>query len=369
MGTIVERRRKDGTKAYMARIVISRDGQVYHRETQTFDRRPAAAGWMAKREEELAKPGAIEAAKIADNDPTLEVVIDRCTAESEKEIGRTKTQVLRSIKTYPIAKMRCSEIKSADLTAFAKSIEASPATRSSYMSHLLSVFTIAGPMWGYPLDRSEIEAAQIVLRKLGITGKAAERDRRPTLDELEKLMLHFHRLEIRRPSRIKMTRIVAFAIFSTRRQEEICTIRWDDYEPQHSRVLVRDMKNPDEKIGNNIWCDLPDEAVRIINATPRTSDRIFPYNHRTISTDFSRACSILGIEDLRFHDLRHDGISRLFEIGHGGGSIPHVASVSGHRSWSSLQRYTHVRQIGDKYAGWKWIDDLTSSGVRRRRSE
>jgi hypothetical protein len=34
-------------------------------------------------------------------------------------------------------------------------------------------------------------------------------------------------------------------------------------------------------------------------------------------------------------------------------SVP-AASVSGHRSWSSLKRYTHLRQTGDKYEGWKW---------------
>jgi integrase len=54
---------------------------------------------------------------------------------------------------------------------------------------------------------------------------------------------------------------------------------------------------------------------------------------------------------LHFHDLRHEGISRLFEAGW---DIPHVALVSGHRSWSSLQRYAHIRQRDDKYAGWRW---------------
>lgn len=66
----------------------------------------------------------------------------------------------------------------------------------------------------------------------------------------------------------------------------------------------------------------------------------------------NRACYLLGIEDLHFHDLRHEGVSRLFELGW---TIPHAASVSGHRSWQSLKRYTHIRQRGDKYAGWKWV--------------
>lgn len=69
-------------------------------------------------------------------------------------------------------------------------------------------------------------------------------------------------------------------------------------------------------------------------------------------------CRFLEIEDLHFHDLRHEGISRLFEIGY---TIPRAASVSGHRSWSSLQRYSHIRQTGDKYKGWKWLDIVCGS--------
>ncbi|MEH6741630.1 MAG: tyrosine-type recombinase/integrase [Sulfitobacter sp.] len=58
---------------------------------------------------------------------------------------------------------------------------------------------------------------------------------------------------------------------------------------------------------------------------------------------------------MRFHDLRHEGVTRLFEIG---ATISQVATVSGHRSWSSLQRYTHIKQTGDKYGGWKWLIKL-----------
>lgn len=62
----------------------------------------------------------------------------------------------------------------------------------------------------------------------------------------------------------------------------------------------------------------------------------------------TRACKLLDIKDLRFHDMRHEGVSRLFEMGW---NIPHVAAVSGHRSWVGLKRYTHIRETGDKYVG------------------
>jgi integrase len=151
-----------------------------------------------------------------------------------------------------------------------------------------------------------------------------------------------------------MVEILVFAMFSTRRLEEITRIRWDDLEqPQDGhlgRVLVRDMKNPGQKRGNNVWCDLPEEALAVVNAMPR-GERIFPYSTAAIGAAWLRACKVLQIEDLHFHDLRHEGVSRLFEMGWG---IPQVSTVSGHRSWDSLRRYAQIRKTGDKFAGWTW---------------
>jgi integrase len=47
----------------------------------------------------------------------------------------------------------------------------------------------------------------------------------------------------------------------------------------------------------------------------RGQGRVFPHNHRSVSAAFTRACNKLKIEDLHFHDLRHEGTSRLFEAG------------------------------------------------------
>jgi integrase len=142
----------------------------------------------------------------------------------------------------------------------------------------------------------------------------------------------------------------------------ITRIAWTDFEaaapPIHpdARVLIRDMKHPGDKQGNDVFCDLPPEATAVIESMPRVAKEIFPYSVDAIGAAFTRACKFLGIHDLHFHDLRHDGISRLFEMGK---TIPQVASVSGHRSWSSLKRYSHLRQTGDKFANWKWLPLVT----------
>lgn len=64
-----------------------------------------------------------------------------------------------------------------------------------------------------------------------------------------------------------------------------------------------------------------------------------PHKADSVSAAFTRACLRLGIQDLHFHDLRHEGTSRLFEQGY---DIPQVASVTLHTSWNELKRYTHL---------------------------
>jgi hypothetical protein len=80
MGTIIPRKRRDGSTAYQAQLLIKRAGKILHREGRTFDRKQAAAAWLEKREIELAKPSALE--RIKATDPTLASVIDQYTEES-----------------------------------------------------------------------------------------------------------------------------------------------------------------------------------------------------------------------------------------------------------------------------------------------
>lgn len=362
MGTISARPRKDGTLGYTAQIKIKRGGRVIFSQGQTFDREVAAKAWMAKREKELARPGGLDA--MMQPSGTLEDVIGRYVKESRKAIGRTKAQVLESIKGYKLAAIECERVRSEDIVSFARELgeTVQPQTVMNYLSHLSAVFAVAKPAWGFDLDRDAMRDAMEVCKRLGMVAKSGKRDRRPTIAELNALMAHFEDRAKRRGG-MPMHRIIAFATYSSRRQEEITRIRWDDLEA--GRVLVRDMKNPGEKIGNNVWCVLPPEAEAIARAMPKVTEAIFPVTAIAISAAFTRACALLGIEDLHFHDLRHEGASRLFEMGW---TIPRAAEVTGHRSWQSLQRYSHLRQTGDKLGGWAWLAKVVPQPVAREPS-
>ena len=83
-------------------------------------------------------------------------------------------------------------------------------------------------------------------------------------------------------------------------------------------------------------------AVKTIRSLPRRLDgRLFPEaGASSVSHKFRALCNAAGIEGLRFHDLRHEATSRLFEFGL---NPMEVAAITGHKTLVMLKRYTHLR--------------------------
>jgi integrase len=229
-----------------------------------------------------------------------------------------------------------------------------PATVSSYLTHVCHILAEDdfGPAYHVCLDA--LDRGKRAARRHGLAGKSKVRERRPTDEELEKLMQYFSSLYEGNKRCIPMHYILAFAIFGCRRQSEITSIKWDDFEEDD--ILVRGMKHPRRPEGIDTITTLTDEAKRIIALHgARGTVRIFPYNPGTISRQFTDACKLLGIKDLHFHDLWHEGISWVREKGW---SVSHTMMVSGHSSTQTLDRYSKLRIRNDRYENWQWFDRL-----------
>lgn len=131
------------------------------------------------------------------------------------------------------------------------------------------------------------------------------------------------------------------------RQEEICKIHWDDVNLETKVVTVRDRKDPRRKDGNH-------QKVPLLNITGYDAwhllleqklltggrGRVLPYNSKSVGTAFRRGRKPLGIDDLRFHNLRHEATSRLFEAGL---PLERVAMVTGHKDWKMLRPNTNLK--------------------------
>lgn len=361
MGAITPRMNKDGSTSYKAQVRIRKGGKVLHQETQTFSRRQAAVAWIKKLETELADPAGLK--KALAEDPPLKDVIDRARKETKRAMSKSKINVLKMIEAHEFAEKRCSQIDSAALVKFVNDLGVSPSTADNYFSHLASILKIARPAWGFPLDEQAINDARVVMKRLGTIARSNKRDRRPTREEMDRLMDYFAKSKSTRGDTVPMTSICLMTMYSLRRAIEICGITWNDLDVDGCRVMVRDLKHPEEKVGNDTWCYLTPEALRVILSQPKVpgENRIFPYAPKSASGAFGSATLALGIEDLVLNDLRHEGASRLSEMGW---TVQRVASVSGHRSWNTLKRYTHVREVGDKWSGWEWLDRVAPQAAR-----
>lgn len=174
------------------------------------------------------------------------------------------------------------------------------------------------------------------LKRAGLIGNPADRERRPSKEELDLLLTHTkHNRALRL---IRYHDMIRFAVNSCMRLDEICTLRWADYDAKNGTIIVRLRKHPVNQTDQVV--PLMGESQAIIEAQPRTGEKIFPFNTDSVSNGFRRICNHLEIENLHFHDLRHEGISRLFERGY---QIQEVAIVSGHRDWKSLKRYVNLK--------------------------
>lgn len=357
MGSIVERKRKDGTVSYRAQILIKSKGRIVHQESSSFDRLTTAKAWLKRRDKELEAPGGLDAARRKSG--SVGDVIDDYLKSTGGDIGRTKGQVLRKIREeFAISDIPCDELRPRDIINVARTLTKgrSPSTVQNYLSHLSAVLSIARTAWDYDMNRDVAQDGITAARHLKLAGKSQSRTRRPSLDEIDRLLAHFIETHTRDKRSLPLHIVMTDPMFSSRRQEEITCITWEDFHEADMTQLVRDMKHPGQKKGNDVRCETPPEALRAMRLQPHRKGKIFPYNSDTVSRRFTFACKFLDIDDLHFHDLRHEAVSRLFEMGK---TIPQAAAVSGHRSWQSLQRYTHLRKTGDKYedwAGWECLE-------------
>lgn len=165
------------------------------------------------------------------------------------------------------------------------------------------------------LSLAAFEGAKPFLVKNQLIGKSEPRKRRPTDEEIARLLADFAASDALPQTQIKMVPVVAFALASARRRGEIVRITHGDVDYEKKVYWVRDLKHPTKKKGNDKCFVLWPELEAIIKAQPRRNpndlaERIFPFNGESVGKRYIDAKKRLGIVNLRFHDSRRDAISK-----------------------------------------------------------
>ncbi|ERB62515.1 site-specific integrase [Vibrio coralliilyticus OCN008] len=350
---IETRKLKSGELRFKVTVVVKKDSRIIHRESKTLKKKAMAKAFGTKRVAELEAQGVLNQAKSV----PLGVLLDAFMNERDlwNRTGRTKRYVIQLLRDCDISKIESNALLTSDLIEHCKNRRnagAGGATIYHDIAYLRSVMKRAKPVFNIAANYQVFEEAVPVLIDMGLIGKSQKRTRRPTSEELSLLREGLQKRVNFRPNgntRIPYLDILEFSILTCMRIGEVCKIRWEDLDQENKTVIVRDRKDPRKKSGNHMIVPLLGEAFDIAIRQPKNGERIFPYNSRSVSVGFQRVRNELGIEDLRYHDLRREGASRLFEKGY---SIEEVAQVTGHRNLNVLwQVYTQLypNKLHDKY--------------------
>lgn len=240
---------------------------------------------------------------------------------------------INTISAYAISDRQVDEITSVDIanyrdqrlaTKSALGRPISPNTVRLELALLSDLFNIGQIEWGICKDNPVLR-----IRKPKLPNG---RDRRLRPYEERKLLR-----KAAAYSNPELKVIIIVALETAMRQGEILSLLWENINFRSGVAHLPDTKNGCARdVPLSIRC-----REALISLGVKSSGPVFSYTSAGFKTVFRTLLYRLKIDDLHFHDLRHEAISRLFELGTL--DMMEIASISGHKSLSMLKRYTHLK--------------------------
>lgn len=327
---------------FQAQVRVKEGGVIVHEESATFDTDKQARTWGYKLEEKIAAEGW---ASRKQDSVTVLSLMDKHEKYLTK-LGKPTVAIFGRYKNLREAKFcakPAARVTSSDLVEWAgdfrqgKNPEGKARSPATVLLHLMALSALfrAGPVaHGVQSDVRVVAAAISHLKQLGVAAVSTERTRRVSDEEIDKIANHHANLI---DPEIPLGTIMRLLVALPRRRTELLTARWENYDQDARTLKLVDTKHPTKPRVEVV--PVPPQAKAIIDALPRNGPLMLPYKPASVSSAMSRAAILCGIKELHLHDLRHEGISRLFSLGL---RIEHVAEISGHLSWATLKRYTHL---------------------------
>jgi integrase len=299
--------------------------------SRTFLHRKDAEQWAREQEIE-ADRGHLKTNPRSLEKLTLGDLIRRYrdTVTPKKKTRHIETVVLNAFLRRSLSSRPLSGLRKSDFAHYRdeRLAEVKPATLRRELDPLHNMFELAREEWGLPITPNPL--ADLRLPELN-----NRRERRLRDAEEERL------LEAASRSRnLYVHPIIQLALETGMRRGEILGIRRQHIDTRNRTLLIPNTKN-----GHARTIPLTPAAYALLHSCSREREGgegyLFPTTANAFRLAWERTRKRAGIEDLRFHDLRHEAISRFFEMGL---TAPEVALISGHRDMRMLFRYTHPMQ-------------------------
>jgi integrase len=333
--------------AYQWEVRIRRKG--YPITCKTFENRASAEAWAREIESEMDR--GIYVSRSEAESTTLAEALDRYMAEHIPRLSRTNTAKFRTaaLKKRAIASKTLAAIRGKDIADLIREREAegmSGGTIRHDLALLSNLYNLAIRDWGMESLRNPVT---LVTKPKANKG----RERRLEAGEEERLLSAVADIELRN--------IIRLALETAMRRGELASLSWNDIDLERKTAMLYETKN-----GETRSIPLSPRALEVLRGIreERQGEEgkkqeggekgvVFPHfkSPWKITVEMGKACKRAGIEGLRFHDLRHEATSRLFE--NTDLDLMEIRGITGHKTLQMLVRYTHLRtaRLADRLAG------------------
>ena len=311
--------RKRG-KSWNAQVRIS----GWRSFTKTFKTKLDATEWVVNFEKELrSKP-------IPEKDVKSLKLKDLFNKYKLETLPKLKSYKIVCYKLDVLSRSWLGEIKVVNLTKghleqFCKDrkLVVKDGTIKSELMLIKRIFKVASNRWNYGIPFNAFH---------GIEFPSTHKPRTRRVSEEELSILIYYAKKQRNKY---ISTIIQFAVETSMRRSEILKLKWNDVNLVTGIASLYETKNGDDR-----HIPLTKTAIQLLSNLTQTNEFVFPISANCLRLAWERCRNKSNIKGLRFHDLRHEAVSRFFEMGL---SVPEVALISGHKDVRQLFRYTHLK--------------------------
>jgi len=300
---------------------------------RSFDRRSDAVAWATQLEAEADRAVMVGDARLAHRVTLGDVLLryrDQCSPNKrgvQSERARLSAMARDPLAQCTLAKLSSSAVASYRDTRLQK---VAPATVVRELSLIQTAIETATREWGIPLPANPVA----LVRRPVVRN---ERKRRLHSDEEARLLA-----AAKDPRSDWITPVIVIAIETGMRRSELLALTWADVDLSARVAHVRHSKNgesrevPLSRRSVQILQELRRNRVKCDHFESADGDFVFPFTATAVRLTFERLRARADVPDLRFHDLRREGITRFIERGL---NLIEASTISGHRDLRMLKRY------------------------------
>lgn len=331
--------------------IIRRKG--HSDQSETFRLKADAETWARDVENKMDR-GIFQDRREAET-TTLRAALERYEREvtSKKKAQRQEKSFIKHwLERKEFSEKPLAGLKSSDFAGFrdARLKVVSTQTVRHELKLIAHLYSMAAKEWSIAVENP--------LRNIKMPSQGKSRERR--LSKLEERFLlaaaeNSGAVDSEGKSRANpwIAPIIRFALATAMRQGEILMLTWKHIDKEKRTATLEETKNGERRV-----VPLSPSALAVLEALPRTlRGPVFATTQEALAQSWKRAvkrarrlyeadCEEAETEvdpdvltDLHFHDLRHEAISRLFELGL---DAMTVSEISGHKTLQMLKRYTHL---------------------------